>query len=60
MPRRDSLNQFLLRSNKSLHDLVFLKPLHVRLKFECGNHPKADNSKNVILTDSFIEVKVTF
>lgn len=59
-PRRDSLIQFLLRSNKSLHDLVFLKPLHVRLNFECGNHPKADNSKNITLTDSSVEVKVAF
>ncbi|KAI5679987.1 hypothetical protein M9H77_01214 [Catharanthus roseus] len=60
IPRRASLIQFLLRSKKNLHDLVFLKPLHVRLKFKCDNHPKADNSKNIVLTDSSIDVNVAF
>ena len=57
-PARDSVIQFLLSSKRDLKDLIFVKPLHVRLKFDCGDHPKADNSKSVVLTASSIEVNV--
>lgn len=57
-PPRDSVIQFLLSSKKDLEELIFVKPLHVKLKFECGDHPKADNSKSVVLTDSSVEVNV--
>lgn len=49
----------LLKSNKDLRDLIFMKPLHVRIKFDSPDHPKADNSKDIILTDSSIEVNVS-
>jgi len=49
----------LLKSNKDLRDLIFMKPLHVRIKFDCPDHPKADNSKDIILTDSSVEVNVS-
>ncbi|KAL3517787.1 hypothetical protein ACH5RR_020376 [Cinchona calisaya] len=57
-PSRDSVIQFLLSSKRDLEKLVFVKPLHVRLKFESADHPKADNSKGVVLTDSSVEVNV--
>jgi len=54
----NSCIQFLLKSNRDLRDLTFIKPLHVRIKFNCQDHPKADNSKGIILTDSSINVDV--
>lgn len=55
----DSCIHFLLKSNTDLRDLIFSKPLHVRIKFSSPNHPKADNSKDIILTDSSIEVNAS-
>ncbi|KAK8701965.1 hypothetical protein V6N13_020339 [Hibiscus sabdariffa] len=55
----DSCTKFLLKSNRDLRDLIFIKPLHVRIKFNSHNHPKADNSKDIILTDSSINVDVS-
>ncbi|XP_047332335.1 uncharacterized protein LOC124935935 [Impatiens glandulifera] len=57
--RPDPGIKMLLESERNLEELVFMKPLHVRLKFECGDHPKADNSKDIILTDSSIDVNVS-
>ncbi|CAI0465833.1 unnamed protein product [Linum tenue] len=57
---RDSCIQLLSRSGKDLRDLVFVKPLHVRIRIECPNHPKApDNTKDIILTNSTIDVHVS-
>nr|XP_011458192.1 PREDICTED: uncharacterized protein LOC101310290 [Fragaria vesca subsp. vesca] len=56
---RDSFIQFLLKSNRDLRDLIFMKPLHVRVKLDCLDHPKAANGKDIILTDSNIEVNVS-
>ncbi|GMI66387.1 embryo defective 1974 [Hibiscus trionum] len=55
----DSCTKLLLKSNRDLRDLIFIKPLHVRIKFNSPNHPKADNSKDIILTDSSINVDVS-
>ncbi|KAF7825724.1 Protein SUPPRESSOR OF QUENCHING 1, chloroplastic isoform A [Senna tora] len=56
---RDLCNAFLLKSKGDLRDLNFMKPLHVRIKLDCLDHPKAENGRDVILTDSSIEVKVS-
>ncbi|KAL6968044.1 hypothetical protein U1Q18_033848 [Sarracenia purpurea var. burkii] len=57
---RDVCFQFLIKSNRDLRELVFMKPMHVRLKFGCRDHPKpVDNSKDIVLTDSSIEVNVS-
>ncbi|XP_022771430.1 uncharacterized protein LOC111314388 isoform X2 [Durio zibethinus] len=55
----NSCIQFLLKSKRDLRDLIFIKPLHVRIKFNCQNHPKADNSKDIILTDSSLNIDVS-
>lgn len=57
-PTRDSVIQLLSSSKRDIKDLIFVKPLHVRLKLDCGHHPKADNSKSVVLTASSIEVNI--
>ncbi|XP_059446321.1 uncharacterized protein LOC132177862 isoform X2 [Corylus avellana] len=56
---RDSCIHFLLKSNRDLRDLIFIRPLHVRIKFSTPDHPKADSSKDIILTDDSIEVNVS-
>ncbi|KAE8022918.1 hypothetical protein FH972_008679 [Carpinus fangiana] len=55
----DSCINFLLKSNRDLRDLIFIRPLHVRIKFSTPDHPKAENSKDIILTDESIEVNVS-
>ncbi|KAL8146826.1 hypothetical protein AgCh_004531 [Apium graveolens] len=57
--RRDQCLQQLLTSNTDVRDLIFMKPLNVKLLFECLNHPKAKNSKDIILTNSSIDVNVS-
>ncbi|KAF8006215.1 hypothetical protein BT93_K0494 [Corymbia citriodora subsp. variegata] len=51
--------EILLKSTTDFRDLVFVKPLHVRIKFDTLNHPKADNLRDIILTESSIEVSVS-
>lgn len=57
---RDSWIQSLLKTNRDLRDVIFMKPLHVRIKLNCLDHPKADNFlKEIVLTDSSIDVNVS-
>ncbi|KAG6667580.1 uncharacterized protein LOC122315184 isoform X1 [Carya illinoinensis] len=56
---RDSFIRILLKSDRDLRDLIFIKPLHVRIKLDILNHPKVENSKEIVLTDSSIEVNVS-
>ncbi|RDX98707.1 hypothetical protein CR513_18332, partial [Mucuna pruriens] len=53
---RDLWNAFLLQSKGDLRDLIFMKPLHIRIRLNCLDHPKADNGRDIILTDSSIKV----
>ncbi|XP_039025013.1 uncharacterized protein LOC120158174, partial [Hibiscus syriacus] len=55
----DCCTKFLLKSNSDLRDLIFIKPLHVQIKLNSHNHPKAENSKDIILTDSSVKVDVS-
>lgn len=55
---RDLWNGVLLQSKSDLRDLVFMKPLHIRIRLNCLDHPKADNGRDIILTDSSIKVDV--
>lgn len=56
---RDPLIHFLMNSKSSLEEVVFMKPLNVRLKFDTCNHPKAKNSKDFVLSNSSVEVNVS-
>lgn len=56
--RSNQCLQQLLTSNADVRDLIFMKPLNVKLLFECLNHPKAKNSKDIILTNSSVDVNV--
>ncbi|ESQ49328.1 hypothetical protein EUTSA_v10020116mg [Eutrema salsugineum] len=49
----------LLKSKREMRDMVFVKPIHLRVRFDTMDHPKADNSRDVILTDSSAQIDVT-
>ncbi|XP_022159642.1 uncharacterized protein LOC111025991 isoform X2 [Momordica charantia] len=57
--RKECCIQFLLKRKRYLRELIFVKPLHVRIKLDSLDHPKADNSKGIILTDSSVEVNLS-
>ncbi|CAH8355176.1 unnamed protein product [Eruca vesicaria subsp. sativa] len=48
-----------LKSKREVRDIVFLKPVHVRVRFDTMDHPKADNSRDIILTDSSAQINVS-
>ncbi|KAI4354408.1 hypothetical protein L6164_003270 [Bauhinia variegata] len=56
---RDLWKALLLKSKGDLRDLIFMKLLHIRIKLNCPDHPKAENGRDIILTDSSIEVNVS-
>nr|GMC77855.1 uncharacterized protein LOC109190975 isoform X1 [Ipomoea batatas] len=57
---KDLLVSYLLASKRDLEGLIVTRPLQVRLKFECPNHPTLeDNSKEIIITNSSINVSVS-
>lgn len=55
----DLFVKVLLKSKREMRDIVFVKPMHVRIKLDSKDHPKADNSRDVILTDSSAQVDVS-
>ncbi|XP_015170655.1 uncharacterized protein [Solanum tuberosum] len=55
---KDLVVQFLLASNRDLEEVIITRPVHVKLKFDCPKHPKADNSKDIIMTDTSVNVNV--
>ncbi|GAB4841300.1 hypothetical protein Ancab_039696 [Ancistrocladus abbreviatus] len=59
MVEGDAFIHLLSMSNYNLDDLVFMKPLHVKIRLNTLDHPKADSSKDIILTDSTVEVNVS-
>ncbi|XP_022963870.1 uncharacterized protein LOC111464050 isoform X3 [Cucurbita moschata] len=56
---KESCIQFLVNCKRDLREVIFVKPLHVRIKLDTMAHPKADNSKGIILTDSSVELNLS-
>ncbi|KAF5202071.1 Nhl domain-containing protein [Thalictrum thalictroides] len=54
----DACVQLISESSRDITEFVFMKPLNLRLEFDCQDHPKADKANEVVLTDSTIEVNV--
>ncbi|CAJ1949407.1 unnamed protein product [Sphenostylis stenocarpa] len=55
---RDLWNAFLLQSKGDLRDLIFMLPLHIRLRLNSLDHLKADNGRDIIIRDTSIKVDV--
>ncbi|KAJ3671751.1 hypothetical protein LUZ60_007830 [Juncus effusus] len=49
----------ILNFDESLKDLVFVKPLRLRIKVECGDHPTAEKINEIISTDSSLSINVS-
>ncbi|OWM77903.1 hypothetical protein CDL15_Pgr018472 [Punica granatum] len=56
---RSSCRQILLSLRSDLQNLIFVKPVQVRIRINSKDHPKADNSKDIILSESSIQVDVS-
>ncbi|KAK9733852.1 hypothetical protein RND81_04G096900 [Saponaria officinalis] len=57
--KRDTLIRSLLKLNRDLGDLVFMKPLHVKMIFNTLKYPKPKNLRDFILTDANVVVNVS-
>ncbi|OIW01028.1 hypothetical protein TanjilG_14211 [Lupinus angustifolius] len=55
---RDLWNAFLLQSKGDLRDLIFTKPLHIRIRLATLDQLKEDNGRDIIVTNSSINVNV--
>lgn len=49
----------LLESHEDVRDVVFMKPLRLRIRLDCGDHPPATTSKELLPTDCKLEVNVS-
>ncbi|XP_042482662.1 uncharacterized protein LOC122063074 isoform X2 [Macadamia integrifolia] len=56
---KETCTQLLLEAKRDLGEVVFIKPLHLRIRLECGDNPRTDTTKETVLTDSSIEVNVS-
>ncbi|KAH9607638.1 hypothetical protein KSS87_014160, partial [Heliosperma pusillum] len=56
--KRDTFIRLLLKMNRDLGDLVFIKPLHVKMTFNTLNHPKTENARDIILTNATVDVNI--
>nr|XP_043621653.1 uncharacterized protein LOC122593323 [Erigeron canadensis] len=57
--QKDVCAEIISKSEIAPEEFTFLRPLHVRLKINSRDHPKAENSKDIILTESSVEVNVS-
>lgn len=55
----DVLVKVLTASPSDLEELIILRHLHVRLKIDSFDHPKADNLREIIMSESSVKVEVT-
>ncbi|KAG6514634.1 hypothetical protein ZIOFF_025003 [Zingiber officinale] len=55
----DASTRLLLETFKDVEDLIFMKPVHIRLKLQCADHPTAVTNKETICTDSLINVDIS-
>lgn len=55
----DTWIKLLLDSVQDLKELVFVKPLHLRIRFDCLDHPNATTQNETILTDTALEVNIS-
>lgn len=58
-PEENASVHLLLETGGDLHDCIFMAPLHLRIRLECEDHPPATTKKEIILTDTSLEVNVS-
>ncbi|RRT53127.1 hypothetical protein B296_00048243 [Ensete ventricosum] len=55
----DASIRLLSKTFEDVEDMIFMKPLHIRLRFECADHPAGKTIKETICTDSTIKVAIS-
>ncbi|URD74888.1 hypothetical protein MUK42_24900 [Musa troglodytarum] len=55
----DASIRLLSKTFEDVEDMIFMKPLHIRLRFKCGDHPTGKTTKETICTDSTIKVPIS-
>lgn len=50
--------ELLMESGGDVRDLVVMKPVHLRLRLECGDHPAGATNKETISTESSLKIDV--
>ncbi|OEL18075.1 hypothetical protein BAE44_0020906 [Dichanthelium oligosanthes] len=51
--------ELLMGSNRDARDLVVMKPVHLRLRLECGDHPAGATNKETISSESSLKINVS-
>ncbi|CAL5009896.1 unnamed protein product [Urochloa decumbens] len=51
--------ELLMGSRGDARDLVVMKPVHLRLRLECGDHPAGATNKETISTESSLKINVS-
>jgi hypothetical protein len=49
----------LLMENEDARDLIFMRPVHLRLRMECADHPAGTTNKETISTESSLEISIS-
>lgn len=55
----DACVDLLSKTCGDTRDIVFMKPLHLRMRFDCADHPPALTSKETIIDDTIKEINVS-
>uniref|UniRef100_A0A453RZW9 NHL repeat-containing protein 2 n=1 Tax=Aegilops tauschii subsp. strangulata TaxID=200361 RepID=A0A453RZW9_AEGTS len=51
--------ELLTENHRDARDLVIMKPVHLRLRMECADHPAGTTNKETISTESSLEISIT-
>ncbi|KAM3191005.1 hypothetical protein ACQJBY_068769 [Aegilops geniculata] len=51
--------ELLTENHRDARDLVIMKPVHLRLRMECADHPAGTTNKETISTESTLEISIT-
>ncbi|XP_019709474.1 uncharacterized protein [Elaeis guineensis] len=55
----DACTELVLKTCRDMQDMIFMKPLQLRIRLECGDHPASETNKETITTDSIIKINMS-
>ncbi|XP_008776209.2 uncharacterized protein LOC103696382 isoform X2 [Phoenix dactylifera] len=55
----NACTELLFKTCRDMQYMIFMKPLHLRIRLECGDHPAAETNKETITTDSMININIS-
>jgi len=58
-PGEDACISLLSETGVDFQNVIFMKPLHLRIRLDCADHPKATTPKETILTDTALDINVS-